>query len=190
MSLFRPEVLQSHTGQWLGTVRIDRPISYSIITLCAVLVGALLISFAAFGEINRKTQLAGLLVPVSGSLTITAPQGGVVVKRPVAEGRRVAAGDMLMVIDSQRDSLLQGQVSNIATRIAAHIESRQQSLLAERQLRELHARQRLHTLSDRTVTLKAEIRQIELEQGLQRSRLHLAEQGLVRQLVRQYLGDR
>lgn len=181
MSLFRPEVREAHARQWLGSVRIARPISNTAITVCAVLVGGLLVSFAVFGEINRKTRLAGLLVPISGSLAVTAPQGGVVVRRPMAEGQRVAAGDVLMVIESQRDSLLQGQVSDTSTRIAGQIEFRQQSLLAERQLRELQVRQRLQTLSDRMATLKAEVRQIELEQGLQKSRLHLAEQGVQRQ---------
>ena len=47
---------------------------------------------------NRKARLPGLLVPTQGSLSILAPQAGVLMELPIHEGQTVKAGDVLKLL--------------------------------------------------------------------------------------------
>jgi membrane fusion protein len=95
ITLFRREVAQAQSAQWLGVVRLQRPVSFSLVTGCAFGVGLLLVAFATWGEVNRKAHLSGLLVPTLGTLAIITPQPGTVMQLPVIEGQTVQAGDVL-----------------------------------------------------------------------------------------------
>ncbi|MDP2369877.1 HlyD family secretion protein [Rhodoferax sp.] len=181
MKLFREEVRAAQAAQWLGSVRLHRPLSFSVVTGFALAVGCALVAFAAWGEVNRKARLVGLLVPTHGSLNISAPQAGVLVALPVAEGQTVQAGDMLMVLRTERQSLLNGAVGDTSERVALQIEARQQTLNTERTLRELQTRQREQVLTDRIRSLQAELRQMEEERSLQQRRVQLARTTLARQ---------
>lgn len=66
--LFRDEVLQERRAQFLGTIRIGRNPSFTRVTVVALLLGSGLVAYAAWGEITRKARLAGVLVPVQGTL--------------------------------------------------------------------------------------------------------------------------
>ena len=65
MKLFRQEVHAAQAAQWLGSVRLHRPLSYTLVTGAALAMALALIAFAAWGEVNRKARLSGLLVPLS-----------------------------------------------------------------------------------------------------------------------------
>ncbi len=177
MSLFRREVQEAQTAQWMGTVRLNRPLSFSVITGSAVLLARLFIALSVSGEVNRKARLAGVLVPTGGSLNITAAQAGVIAERRVREGDTVAAGDVLLVINAERQSLVgpAGLVGDTAALVAQQIESRRQALVAERNSRELQARQREQVLTDRLRTLEAQLRTSEDELLGQRHRVKLSE---------------
>ena len=95
MSLFRPEVAAAQTAQWMGSVRLHRPLSFSLVTGSALAIAMALIAFATWGEVNRKAHLSGLLVPALGTLNITTPQPGTVMDLRVTEGQTVQAGDVL-----------------------------------------------------------------------------------------------
>lgn len=181
MSLFRPEVAQARNAQWLGVVRLGQRLSFTVVSVVAIGLVGLLVSFATWGDIHRKARLSGLLVPMAGALSITAPQSGVLREQRLQDGQLVQAGDVLAVIELQRDSLVDGSASNAAVQIALQIGMRRASLQSERQLRELQMRQRAQVLADRTTTLQAELRQLEQERTLQQSRLQLAEKGVQRQ---------
>lgn len=178
MTLFRNEVLQAQSAQWLGSVRLSSPLSYTAMTAGAVAMALALVAFAAWGEVNRKARLSGLLVPSQGSLNIIAPQAGTLVELPVAEGQTVKAGDVLLVLHTQRSSLLNGAVGDTSERLALQIEARTQTLNTERTLRELQTRQREQVLGDRIRTLQAELRQAEEESNLQQRRVQLARKTL------------
>ena len=180
MTLFRKEVHQAQSAQWLGSVRVNRPLSYSVITAAALLMAGALVAFAAWGEVNRKARLTGLLVPSQGRLNITAPQAGTLAQLPVVEGQSVQAGDVLLVLHTERSSLLNGAVGDTSERLALQIEARSQTLQTERTLRELQTRQREQVLADRIHTLQAEQRQAEEECSLQQRRLALARKTLAR----------
>lgn len=180
MSLFREEVSAAQSAQWLGSVRLHRPLSFSVVTSTAVFFACALVAFAAWGDINRKARLVGLLVPVAGSLNITATQAGVLIEIPVKEGQSVRAGEVLLVLQTERSSLLNGTVGDTTTRVALQIEARQQTLATENALRQLQTRQREQALSDRMRSLAAESRQMDEERALQARRVQLARQTLTR----------
>jgi membrane fusion protein len=148
MSLFRPEVHQAQAAQWLGSVRLHRPLSFAVLTTAA--------------------------------LGLTAQQSGVLRQLPIAEGQTVKAGDVLLVLYTERQSLLNGTMGDTTERAAQHILARQQSLSTERTLRQLQTRQREDVLTDRIRTLQAELRQAEEEGSLQQRRVQLARTTLAR----------
>lgn len=180
MKLFREEVHAAHAAQWLGSVRLHRPLSFTLVTTAALAMALALVAFAAWGEVNRKARLSGLLVPSQGSLNITAQQSGVLMELPILEGQTVKAGDVLLVLNTEHRSLLQGAVGDTSERAALQIEARQQTLTTERTLRELQTRQREQVLADRIRTLQAELRQAEEERSLQQRRVQLARNTLAR----------
>lgn len=180
MSLFRPEVAAAQTAQWMGSVRLHRPLSFSVVTGSALAIAMALIAFATWGEVNRKAHLSGLLVPTLGTLNITTPQPGTVVQLPVAEGQTVQAGDVLLVLSAERSTLRNGVADDTSARIAQQIATRAQSLQTERSLRELQSRQREQVLNDRIRTTQAELRQTDEEANLLQRRVQLAQTTLER----------
>lgn len=181
MSLFRNEVAEAQTAHWLGAVRLVRPLSFSLVTACALGLASALVAFAVWGEFNRKARLSGLLVPTLGTLNITTPQGGTVVQRPVAEGQMVKSGDVLLVIKSERNTLRGGVAEDTGAQVDQQIAARLLSVQAERGLRALQNRQREQMLADRVRTLQAEMRQLAEEGELLQRRVQLADTSLSRQ---------
>ncbi len=180
MKLFRDEVHAAQAAQWLGSVRLHRPLSFTLVTGAALGLALALVAFAAWGEVNRKARLSGLLVPSQGSLNITAQQSGVLMELPIIEGQSVKAGDVLMLLHTEHQSLLNGAMGDTTDRAAQQIEARRQSLSTERTLRELQTRQREQVLADRIRTLQAEARQADEERSLQQRRVQLARTTLAR----------
>jgi membrane fusion protein len=180
MTLFREEVGAAQTAQWLGSVRLHRPRSFSVVTASALGIALLLAAFATWGEVTRKAHLSGLLVPTLGTLNISAPQAGSIVQLPVIEGQTVQAGDVLLVLNAERSSLRNGVADDTVARVAMQIEARQQTIATERTLRELQSRQRESVLQDRIRTLQAELRQSAEECSLQERRVQLAQTTLSR----------
>ena len=180
MSLFREEVGAAQAANWLGSVRLHRPLSFAWVTTVALALAMALVAFAAWGDVNRKARLSGLLVPTLGSLNITTGQSGVLLELPIAEGQTVAAGDVLMVLGTAHRSLQDGTVQDTSDRAALQIEARQQSLATERTLRQLQTSQREQALGDRIRTLQSELRQADEETTLAQRRVQLARTTLQR----------
>jgi membrane fusion protein len=151
-----------------------------VVTGSALALALALVAFAAWGEVNRKARLTGLLVPTQGSLNIAAPQAGVLMELPVSEGQSVKAGGVLLVLHTERRSLLAGQADDATERVARQIDARKQTVDTERNLRELQRTQREQVLSDRIRTMKAELRQADEERSLQQRRVQLARTTLTR----------
>ena len=135
ITLFRREVAQAQSAQWLGVVRLHRPMSFSLMTGCALGLGLLLVAFATWGEVNRKSHLSGLLIPTLGTLAITTSQSGTVVQLPVTEGQNVQAGDVLAIVNAEHNSLREGVAEDTLARVASQIDARQQTISTERTLR-------------------------------------------------------
>ena len=176
MSFFRPEVLQSQASQWLGVVRLHRPLSFGVMTASALGVALLCVTFATWGEVNRKARVSGLLVTSLGSLNIAAPLAGVLVESKITEGQTVQAGDVLFVLNTERQSTA-GDTSALTL---IQIEARKQTLSTERGLRQLQTQQRSQVLGDRIRTLTTELQRLDDEQQLLANRVALSNKTLTR----------
>ena len=174
--LFRDEVLQEQRTQFLGTIRIGRNPSFTLVTSVALLLAAGLVAYAALGEITRKARLAGILIPVQGTLNVSSSQAGTLVDVRVKEGDAVAANDVLMVVGTDR-ATAQGDA---ATLIAQSMEQRRATLQTERSLAEVQFRQRQQATADRLRSLEAEARQAEGEMASVQRRLDLARKSVER----------
>lgn len=103
--LFRPEV-QSHQEQsYKGRILLTQPVSASVLAGFSVLFGALLLGILCFGTYTKKERVAGVLLPDVGLVRVAAPQAGALVSTSVVDGQKVAAGDALFVLTSERQTL-------------------------------------------------------------------------------------
>lgn len=175
-TLFRTEVMQVQSTQWLGSIRIGRPPSFAWLTGIALALLAGLLAFALLGEISRKARVSGVLLPTGGLIGVTAPQAGTVAELLVKEGDEVQAGQPLLKIRSER-RLAQGDVALLNAQALAQ---RRQSLDTERLLQQQQARQRADALNDRLRSLQSEERQAQGELDSSRQRAQLAQKSVDR----------
>jgi membrane fusion protein len=174
--LFREEVLQARSAQWLGSIRIARPPGFAWVTAIALALAAALIAYAVLGEVTRKARLSGLLVPSGGLITVSTPQAGTVAELLVREGQVVSAGQALMRLSSPR-LLAAGDATLLNAQALAR---RRAGLATERSLAQQQARQRQDALGDRLRSLRTELLQAEGELATHRLRAELAAKSQVR----------
>ncbi|MFG6417306.1 biotin/lipoyl-binding protein [Roseateles sp. DC23W] len=174
--LFRPEVLAARQAQWMGGIRIGRPLGFSIVTGASLLMAGALVAFACWGEVTRKVTVHGVLLPSGGLINVAAPQAGTIAEVHVREGEEVAAGQSLIRLKSERVTA----AGDAALLIAQALTARRTSLEAERRLTEQNLRQRLEALQQRQQSLQAEERQALAELETHRLRLQLSQRTLER----------
>lgn len=175
-SLFRPEALSTQQHAWLGSIRLIRPVSLTLLATLAVLAAVGVVLFLGLGQYTRKAAVVGVLVPEKGVMRLHAPQAGTVLESHAVEGQAVKQGDVLFVLSVGRST----ESGDTQAAVQAGLATRQQSLQeAARQRQALLGTQKAGL--DRQVTdLQRELAQIDAEAGLQRQRLALAQQALDR----------
>lgn len=174
--LFRPEAVEARRQQWLGDVRLVRPISLTVLTLLLVASAAAVGGWLVLGEYTRKSHVRGLLVPDRGWIRLVAPQLAVVSERRVSQGQSVRAGDVLFVLSLDQHTRSGGAQQRVQRSLAARQDSLDETLEAQQRL----SREQDAALSQRLVALRRESAQIDQEVTLQRQRLALAQQALAR----------
>jgi membrane fusion protein len=174
--LFRREAVEQQRQQWLGGVRLVRPLSLTLLTAAVVVTAVAVGAWLFFGEYTRKARVAGVIVPDLGLIRLVPPVSGTVVERRVAEGQAVRAGDVLFVIALERTTLDSGSQA----KVQASLDERRRSLQeATRQQAALSAAEQ-DALSRRLRDMKRELDQIDAEAELHRQRVALARQALAR----------
>lgn len=176
LPLFRPQVLDAQRAQWLGSVHLARPPSFSVVTAASLVLGIALVAFGLWGEIRRKATVPGVLLPVGGLLQVSSPQSGVIGQWLVHEGDVVQAGQDLLHIRSEHHTGL-GESGALATLALAQ---RRSSLEAEARLIQQQADVRQDALADRLRSLAAEERQAQAEESSLKQRAKMAQQSLSR----------
>jgi membrane fusion protein len=175
-SLFRAEALDARRQQWLGTVRLVRPVTLTALVWLllgtAVAVGAWLV----LGEYTRKTHVVGVLVPERGWVRLVAPEGATVLERRVVEGQSVNAGDVLFVLSLDR----QTQAGATQQRVQRSLGVRQDSLTESLKAQQRLLQEQEASLDTRVKALAGEMAQVDAETALQQQRLGLAQQSLAR----------
>ena len=171
-NLFRPEALEHHERDWLGSIQLIRPVSLTVLTALAVLVAVALGAYLALGEYTRKARVSGYLVPDRGVIRLVAPQPATVVESLVAEGRSVRRGDVLFVLavgqatpSGDTQAAVQGSIASRALSLQGA--ARQRGVLEQTQLAAI----------DRQIeAMQRELASMKAEFDLQNQRLTLAQQ--------------
>jgi membrane fusion protein len=172
--LFRQEVTSFLGQQWLGTIRLTQPLSSWLIAGVALAITSVFIAFVLFGSVTKKAHVTGVLVPSTGSLGISTPNAGILIRNYVTEGQQVRAGEPLFELSSER----QGSNGELTALIAQQLNNRAHSLESERGLRIAQHDERKAALTQRLHGLDAEGVQLEQEAELVKRRLALAQQSL------------
>jgi membrane fusion protein len=168
--LFRPEVIQARQVQWLGEIRIARPISFTLVTGTSLMCAVALVAFAIWGEYTRKVSVPGVLLPEAGVMDVSSPQAGTVAEVFVREGETVTAGQPLMRIRAER-YIAGGDLGQLQ---ATAVRQRRQGLETELRLLDLQAQQRSSQLSDRLQSLQSDEFNLQAELDAMRKRVALA----------------
>ena len=180
MKLFREEARYQQSAQWLGTVRLARPLSFTLVTAAAVGILVLVAAFALLGEVTRKARLTGMLVASEGSLNIAAQQNGVVFERRVREGDRVHRGDTLLAINTDRQSLSGSAVESTVAAMANQVRRREELVRNARNLSLAHIRQQRAIALEKIAGVDTEVAQVEEAIDLQQRKVELARQDVER----------
>ena len=170
-TLFRPEVTAAHSQQWLGAIRLAQPISGWLIAGIATLIAAALIAFVSLGNVTKKARITGITIPVGGSISVAAPNAGLLMQNYVSEGQTVNAGQTLFELSTER----QGDKGEITALVAQQLATRQQTLEAEQRLRTAQSRDKRQELTQRINNLSIEAAQLEQEITLSQRRHSLAQ---------------
>lgn len=184
MSLFRKEALSARRHNWLGSAVIAQPLPLTVLTLVAAGFALAVLAMLVWGSYTQRATVQGRLVPEGGLLRLYAHAPATVVERLIEEGQKVDAGQALYVLSIERETALLGETQ---AAIAEQLRRRQDALQGEiTQTRRLQ-QQEARTLQASIATLREEIRHIDQQMALQRSRIALAREtvgryeGLLRQ---------
>lgn len=103
---FRREVFHDIKNKNYGSVSINVPVKYTIVTLgiCGLIV--LIVLFFIFAEYSEKMIVKGYINSTKGIIRVYPNKNGVIVKSWIHQGSRVNKGDRLFLIDTSYHGLL------------------------------------------------------------------------------------
>jgi membrane fusion protein len=175
--LFRSAAVAARKRDDHGAIVLARPVSFAVLAAFAGLVAAGLAAFAWLASYTAHTTLRGRIVPEQGVIEITSPQGGTIAEKRVGEGQRVAAGDVLLVLTSERRTL---HGAPLEAAIDAELEASRASLAAQiDNTRSLEATEG-SALRARRAALAAEKASLAAALAAKRDRLALAQRAAQR----------
>jgi membrane fusion protein len=174
--LFRPEAVDTQRQAGLGGVQLVRPPSMAWITAGVIASAIALGVFLTLAEYTRKTTSNGVIVPDRGLIRLVPTVAGTVVERHAAEGQAVKAGDVLFVVSLERALL----AADAQDQVRRSLDDRRRSLAETARARQALTEAQRATLDRRLAALEAELAQIDIETGLQKQRLVMAEESLAR----------
>jgi membrane fusion protein len=175
--LFRNEALEARKINWLGEVVLIRPLSSTILTILAAVIGVCVIAFLVLGTYTKRTTVTGQLIPSSGLMKLYPTQPGLILEKHVSEGQPVLRGQLLYTLSSERESSSLGETQSAISR---HIKDRQESLSDEiRKTKEIQSDE-LNTLKNKVKNLNRQLDQIVELIAIQKSRVAISREGQTR----------
>lgn len=100
MTLFRQEALDAQKTNWTGTIILTRPVSFTFLTFCALLIGLVLVAFLIWGDYTKRSTVKGQLIPEQGLIYSHSPMSGIVVENVAYDGKSVKKGELLYKIST------------------------------------------------------------------------------------------
>ncbi|MCC7248492.1 MAG: HlyD family efflux transporter periplasmic adaptor subunit [Lysobacter sp.] len=176
-SLFRQEVLDERKDGLFGQISLIQPVRTWVLAACAAAFALALILFLVFGSYTRRNRVSGQLVPVRGLATVVSPAAGLLGEVHVAEGDRVAAGDVLAVVQVPRATVEDGDTS---VAMQSRLRTRAESLESAGHARALEVSSQLSGLDQQLQFLSSQAKQLESEIELRQKQVSLANETLAR----------
>jgi len=174
--LFRPEAVDTQRQFGLGGVQLVRPPALAWITGGVLAAVVALAAFLVLAEYTRKTTTNGVLVPDRGLIRLVPAVAGTVVERRAVEGQAVRAGDVLFVLSLDRPLL----AADAQAQVRRSLDDRRRSLAEAARIQQALSETQRAALDRRVAALEGELVQIDIEAGLQKQRLVMAEESLAR----------
>ncbi len=167
--LFRRQAVDYQRQKFHGAIVLTRSPWQSAVAVFFVALVLALVVFAATQGFARKESVNGVLMPAGGVLRLVAPQAGVVVATPAAQGSRVTAGQTVVRLSAEQSSA----TGPTQEAVARSLDLRRGSLDDELQQQGQQARQQAAALDARAAAVEAGLAQLEREIALQRERVQL-----------------
>lgn len=177
MPLFRAETQQAREAAWLGRIVVARPVSFTLLTVAAVVITIAAGTFLALTEYTRKARVTGTLAPIEGVVRVIAQQAGRVEAVPVREGEAVRRGDALLSIgDARMGSSFEDAGAAITQRLA----QRHGALGSQREHVAAAMRTEQSGYGQRHAAITRELEQVDRELDSHQRRANLAKQAVDR----------
>jgi membrane fusion protein len=176
-TLFREAAIAARKDDGLGQIVLVRPVSFAFLAAFAGAIAGALVLSACLASYTSHATLRGRVVPERGVIDVASPQPGTIVEKRVAEGQRVAAGDVLFVLSSER---LSRTGAALESAVEAELSARQESLTAQiANTRRLESTERAAAVA-RRAALAAEALRLDDAVAAKRARLELTERAVQR----------
>lgn len=185
LPLFRPAAVALRRHDWRGSIVLARPASFAVLAALLAAVAGSLAVFAYFGSYTAHSTLRGRVTPEHGVIDVASAQAGTIDEKRVVEGQRVAAGDVLYLLASERMTR-----AGVATEqaIAVQLARRRSSLIAQIAGTRALERAERAALGDRRAAVRLESASLEQAIATELGRSELAERAAERYAQMQALG--
>lgn len=162
LPLFRQAALEAQRNQGFGRIVLVRPIAFSFLAAVATTCALVIIAFLFLGQYTKRAHVQGLLVPDSGLIKVSSPVAGVVVEQRVREGQSVRAGDVLFVLNAERQlGQSNGATLSAGTALEDSLRERLHSLRNEKNKQVLLTEQQRSQLAANLRSVQGELMQLE-----------------------------
>jgi len=165
--LFRAQAMQAAREPLHGQVSVATPPGARMAALVSLLALVSLGAAAYIVEVPQRTRAVGVLMPPQGFMKIVAAEAGQVIAVHVGEGVRVAAGEPLLAISSDRGVIGRGSVS--ASQLLSLQNERRLAERANRERRRIQ-QERIRAVEDQLETVNLRLKFLNEEIDIQRAR--------------------
>lgn len=125
--LFRQEVIESQKNRNYGSVSINTPVRYTLLTMGFSLLVIGIFLFLMLGEFSEKFIVTGYLESTNGIARVYARKSGVIRQCFIKQGEKVKKGASLFLIDTSNEG-----VEKKSTRdVLSHLEKKKISIEKE-----------------------------------------------------------
>lgn len=171
--IFRAEVVQSVATKRYGSILLVQPASHAFLAWLFFAIATAIITLFGVLQYQRKVQVAGVLLPDSGLIKVASTQTGTITQRLVADGQVVRAGDVLFVVNGERESVAVGRTSRLTSML---LQERKNNLSADRVQIGLQIQQKVTATRKKEVDLESELGKLDAQIALQKQRVEITEE--------------
>lgn len=176
-SLFRKEAIDAQREKFLGEASVAQPVRMWIYTATACGIAVLAIAVAVWGQYTRRERVQGYLSSVVGAAVVRMPDAGTVSDVMVREGDVVAAGTPMARMTFDRSGVNDASGNEA---VIGELNRQVELLRGERDQAVRIEQQQLDQLKSRIASLQGEVREADVEIGLQTQRLDQSRQLLAK----------